>query len=105
MAMETIPVTQITITGSDGEARELSFSSAELFIVTDFGSRQWYIDTNDAGPADLLDHYYTSDSIRISLAASSVDGRRFEGIAYFHSNVPKRACVLRGDDELLEIGS
>ncbi|WP_127534703.1 hypothetical protein [Paenibacillus kobensis] len=102
MAMEVIPIQQITITGNDGEARELSFSSAELFIVTDHGSRQWYIDTNEAGPAQLLDLYYTSDNIQVRLSAAAADGRHFEGTAYFHSNVPKQACVLRGDDELQE---
>ncbi|GFN31108.1 hypothetical protein [Paenibacillus xylaniclasticus] len=104
MAIETIPLQQISITSSDGTTRELSFLSAELFIVTEFGSRQWYIDTTEAGPVDLLDHYYTSDEIKVRLAAAAADGRQFEGIAYVHSNVPKQACVLRGDDELLEKG-
>ncbi|GMK41825.1 hypothetical protein PCCS19_48840 [Paenibacillus sp. CCS19] len=98
--METIELEHITITGKDIEAAGLTFSSAQLVIVQEFGSKQWYIDTSDSGPADLLDHYYVSDNIAVRMTARARDGRSFSGTAYVHANVPRQACVLRGDGEL-----
>lgn len=98
--MESIELEHLTITGKDNEAVLLTFSSAQLVIVQEFGSKQWYIDTTDAGPSELLDHYYVSDNIAVLMNARTRDGRSFSGTAYVHANVPRQACVLRGDDEL-----
>lgn len=100
--METIDLAQITITGTGIEAAELTFSAAQLVIVHEYGSKQWYIDTTDSGPAELLDHYYVSDNIAVQMTARTSDGRSFSGTAYVHANVPRQACVLRGDDVLTE---
>jgi hypothetical protein len=98
--METLALAQITITGTGIESAELTFSSAQLVIVQELGSKQWYIDTTDSGPANLLDHYYVSDNIAVQMIARTNDGRVYSGTAYVHANVPRQACVLRGDGEL-----
>jgi len=98
--METIDLVQITITGDHNESTELTFGSAQLVIVHEYGSKQWYVDLSNAGPAELLNHYYVSDNIAIRMTASSRDGRTYRGTAYVHANVPRQACVIRGDDEL-----
>ncbi|PWW07436.1 hypothetical protein DFQ01_102330 [Paenibacillus cellulosilyticus] len=100
--METIDLVQITISGDDIEVAELTFSAAQLVIVQEFGSKQWYVDTTDAGPSELLDHYYVSDNIAVQMTARTNDGRTYSGTAYVHANVPCQACVLRGDGELTE---
>jgi hypothetical protein len=98
--MESIELVRITITGKDVESAELTFSSAQLVIVHEYGSKQWYIDTTDAGPAELLNHYYVSDNIAVQITARTSEGRIYSGKAYVHANVPRQACVLRGDEEL-----
>ncbi|MBD3920125.1 hypothetical protein H8B09_15275 [Paenibacillus sp. PR3] len=98
--METIDLVQLTITGDNNQSTELTFSSAQLVIVHEYGSKQWYVDTTDSGPAELLNHYYVSDNIAVQMTARTSDGRSFSGTAYVHANVPRQACVLRGDDEL-----
>lgn len=98
--METIDLVQITITGDNNQSTELTFSSAQLVIVHEYGSKQWYVDTTDSGPAELLNHYYVSDNIAVQMTARTSEGRVYSGTAYVHANVPRQACVLRGDDEL-----
>lgn len=102
--METIEIQQITLADPNAaETIELALTKAELVLVTEYGSKLWYIDVTGAGPASLLDHYYSSEHILVSVTAGAADGRSFQGKAYFHANVLKQACVLRGDDELIAL--
>ncbi|MWC29028.1 hypothetical protein [Paenibacillus sp. MMS18-CY102] len=102
--METFQIQQITLADhSEATTIELALTSAELVLITEHGSKLWYIDVTGAGPASLLDHYYSSEHILVSVTALAADGRTFQGKAYFHANVPKQACVLRGDDELIAL--
>ena len=83
-----------------GVGCRLTFSSARLAVNTEMGSRLWSIDVNGIAQTDVLTRFWTSDDIRIELAAVTAGGRRFEGIGYLHPNVQHNAAAIRGDGVL-----
>ncbi|SFF12167.1 hypothetical protein SAMN04487969_114146 [Paenibacillus algorifonticola] len=97
--METIALTSIEMTYQQG-TRQLTFTNADLFLVTDFGSVLWYVDANGIADADLLKWFNQSEDIRIELRVTSLDNRTFEGTAYFHPNEKHYAAAIRGEGEL-----
>ncbi|MGN7456426.1 hypothetical protein ACTHPH_16575 [Paenibacillus pasadenensis] len=100
--METYPLLLLTLTHG-GWTKELEMESAELALVTDAGSRLWYIDVNGVADSELLDYFYTASDIGVEVSALTKDGRRLEGTAYFHANKLHRAAALRGDGELIGV--
>ncbi|ANY68180.1 hypothetical protein BBD42_18140 [Paenibacillus sp. BIHB 4019] len=97
--METIALTNIEMTYQQG-TRQLTFTNADLFLVTDFGSALWYVDANGIADADVLKWFNQSEDIRIELRVTSLDNRKFEGTAYFHPNEKHYAAAIRGEGEL-----
>ncbi|MGU3473516.1 hypothetical protein ACLBWT_20490 [Paenibacillus sp. D51F] len=97
--METYRLLSLEI--EHGEwTRRLNMESADLIVVTEAGSRLWYVDVNGIRDEDLLDYFYTAADIQISLTAWTGDGRALQGTAYFHANKAHHAAALRGDGEL-----
>ncbi|EXX84714.1 hypothetical protein BG53_10445 [Paenibacillus darwinianus] len=84
----------------EGMNCKLLFTSAQLAVTTDLGSRLWYIDVNGITQTDVLTRFWTSSDIRIELAAVTAGGRRFEGVGYLHPNVPHNAAAIRGEGAL-----
>ncbi|OXM17201.1 hypothetical protein [Paenibacillus herberti] len=80
--------------------RELRMESAELVLVTEAGSRLWYVDINGIADEDLLDYFYTASNIQVEIHAITKDGANLAGTAYFHANKARHAAALRGDGEL-----
>ncbi|WP_336788119.1 hypothetical protein [Paenibacillus sp. MMO-177] len=99
--METIQLKGIEIVYRQ-QMKELLFQSAELVLVSDYGSKLWYVDVNGVKDTELLQWFGQSEDIRIELYATATDGRTFNGTAYLHPNEPHLAAAIRGDGELRE---
>ncbi|GGG77666.1 hypothetical protein [Paenibacillus radicis (ex Gao et al. 2016)] len=99
--METIELAAITIEFG-ARSEQLSFASAELVIVSDYGSRLWYANADGITDRELLGWFGQSEDIQIYLRAVARDGRLFEGTAYLHPNELHQAAAIRGDGLLLE---
>lgn len=81
---------------------QLSFTSAELVRVTEYGDRLWYVDINGVGDRELLAWFGRSEDIGVELTAVAKSGQTFHGKGYFHPNEPHQAAAVRGDGELSE---
>ncbi|MFF2091021.1 hypothetical protein [Paenibacillus sp. NPDC058174] len=99
--METIDLAAITIE-FEQRTEQLAFTSAELVIVSDYGSRLWYANVDGITDSGLLGWFGQSENIQVYLRATARDGRRFEGIAYLHPNEQHHAAAIRGDGLLQE---
>lgn len=98
--METFDLIAIEISFQQ-QTRALSFLSAELVIVTDYGDRLWYVDINGVADRELLAWFGQSEDIRVQLTAVADSGQAFRGTGYLHPNEPHQAAAIRGDGELL----
>ncbi|WP_139993649.1 hypothetical protein [Paenibacillus paridis] len=81
---------------------QLSFTSAELVRVTEYGDRLWYVDINGVADRELLAWFGRSEDIGVELTAVAKSGQTFRGKGYFHPNEPHQAAAVRGDGELSE---
>ncbi|MBD2848460.1 hypothetical protein IDH44_25035 [Paenibacillus sp. IB182496] len=97
--MEQYELTELLI-AQQQQDYTLHFSSAQLVVVTELGSRLWYIDVNGIAETELLESFSRSENIRIELQAVTAGGRRYEGIGYLHPNPAHQAAAIRGDGEL-----
>ncbi|UVI28735.1 hypothetical protein [Paenibacillus spongiae] len=97
--MDTYMLAELTIRQFD-ESTKLIFSGAQLVIVTDTGSRLWYIDIDGMTQTSLLRSFNESENIRVELTAVTAGGRAFEGTGYLHPNVQHHAAAIRGEGEL-----
>ncbi|MCM3749905.1 hypothetical protein M3223_21455 [Paenibacillus pasadenensis] len=97
--MEIYQLASIELTHGDW-TRKLDMESAELVLVTEAGSRLWYVDVTGLRDEDLLDYFYTASDIQVELKAVAQSGATLEGTAYFHANKARHAAALRGDGEL-----
>lgn len=73
---------------------QLSFISAELVRVTDYGDRLWYVDINGVHDRELLAWFGKSEEIGIELTAIASSGQTFSGKGYFHPNEPHQAAII-----------
>lgn len=100
--METIELASIEITYQQ-QTKVLSFSNAELNILSDYGSRLWYVDVDGVEDIALLRWFGQSEDIEVKLSLVDRSGRSFSGVAYFHPNEPHQAAAIRGEGELHEL--
>jgi hypothetical protein len=97
--METYELADLVITqGTD--RWNLVFSRAKLMIVSEYGSRLWFIDVDGMTDDRLLNRFAQSEDINISLKATTIGGRTLEGQAFFHPNPQHCAAAIRGDGQL-----
>lgn len=97
--METFELIAIEIAYQQ-QTRHLSFTSAGLVLVSDYGDRLWYIDVVGIGEVDLLAWFGQSEDIGVEVTAVAVNGTTFRGKGYLHPNEPHQAAAIRGDGEL-----
>jgi hypothetical protein len=99
--METFQLRELHLK-QHGSALQLHYEEAQLAVVTEAGSRLWYIDVNGVGQTELLQKLSDNgDDLRFELIAVTADGLRFEGVGYLHPNVKHQAAAIRGDGELI----
>jgi len=100
--MEIMKLATITIHYQQ-RSQELLFTSAELILITDYGSRLWYVDVNGVTDLELLRWFGQSEDIRVELSLQTEEGQVFNGTAYLHPNELHQAAALRGEGELLSL--
>ncbi len=99
--METFQLVELHLKQQSLEL-QLRYDDAQLAIVTETGSRLWYIDVNGVQHPELLQKLHDNEyDLRFELIAVTADGQRFEGVGYVHPNVKHRAAAIRGDGELI----
>jgi hypothetical protein len=97
--VETYELAALSIThGSQTTA--LSFSRAKLMIVTDHGTRLWFIDVEGMLDEELLKHFAQSHEINVSINTTTIGGRQLAGQGFFHPNPQHLAAAIRGDGPL-----
>ncbi|WP_020617615.1 hypothetical protein [Paenibacillus daejeonensis] len=97
--MEQFELAEIQMT-SQSDKHQLMFASAQLVVVTEMGSRLWYVDVNGIADEALLQYYYTAEDIQIELELITAGGKRVNGSGFFHANPKHQAAAIRGDGEL-----
>lgn len=100
--MEQFELAEIQITSeSESDKHQVRFASAQLVVVTEMGSRLWYIDITGIADEALLQHYYTAENIQVGLDFITAGGKRISGNGFFHANIKHQAAAIRGDGELI----
>jgi hypothetical protein len=80
--------------------RPVPFSRAKLMVVSEYGTRMWYIDAEGIRDAALLNHYAKSEEIGVRVRATTIGGKKLEGDGFFHPNPQHRSAAIRGNGEL-----
>jgi hypothetical protein len=78
----------------------LVFSRAKLMIVSEYGTRLWFIDIEGMNNASLLKQFADSEEIGVVVKATTIGGRQMEGRGFFHPNPQHLAAAIRGDGQL-----
>ncbi|QMV43449.1 hypothetical protein [Cohnella cholangitidis] len=97
--METYDLAELVI-AQDSQTWNLVFSRAKLMIVSDYGTRLWYIDIDGMTDESLLKRFAESENIGVDMHTTTIGGRRLEGRGFFHPNPQHRAAAIRGDGQL-----
>lgn len=97
--MENYELAALTVSEGPTE-RPVAFARAKLTVVSEYGTRLWYIDVDGIVDAPMLDRFALSDDIGVKLTAVTIGGKTFSGRGYFHPNPPNRSAAIRGDGEL-----
>ncbi|MFC4601673.1 hypothetical protein [Cohnella hongkongensis] len=83
----------------------LVFSRARLMVVSDHGTRLWYVDIDGMADGELLQRFADSDSIEVQMTATTVGGKKLSGSGFFHPNPRRLAAAIRGDGPLIGYGA
>ena len=102
--METIELANLTISQGSFE-RSLAYERAKLFIITEHGSKHWYVELDGISDEQVLRRFEESEDIGVSLSSTTSDGRRWTGRGYFHPNSRHRAANIRGEGPLEGFGT
>lgn len=97
--METYDLADLAIT-QGAQTRTLSFSRAKLMIVSDHGTRLWFIDIEGMSDKELLKHFAESHEIGVEIKTTTIGGRQLAGKGFFHPNLQHLAAAIRGDGQL-----
>lgn len=97
--METYELANITISQGSFE-RSLAYERAKLFIITEHGSRHWYIELDGIADEQVLRRFAESDDIGVTIVATTAGGRKLSARGYFHPNPLHRAAAIRGEGRL-----
>ncbi|MFC5469072.1 hypothetical protein ACFPPD_10085 [Cohnella suwonensis] len=97
--METYDLAELSI-AQGPQTWLLVFSRARLFVVSEAGTRLWYIDIDGLTDDRLLADFAESHAIDVGMTAVSIGGKTFRGNGYFHPNPLHRAAALRGEGAL-----
>jgi hypothetical protein len=97
--VETYDLADLAIT--QGQTTwNLVFSRAKLMIVSEYGTRLWFIDVDGIPDASLLKQFADSEEIGVDVKATTIGGRQLEGKGFFHPNPQHLAAAIRGDGNL-----
>ncbi|WP_028562080.1 hypothetical protein [Paenibacillus pinihumi] len=97
--MEQYELIELNI-ARNGTEEKLEFTSAKLVIVTEMGSRLWYIDADGITQHQLLADFSVSEDIGVMLRGITAGGKSFGGHGFFHANTQHQAAAIRGNGEI-----
>jgi hypothetical protein len=97
--VETYDLADLAIT-QDHTTWSLVFSRAKLMIVSEYGTRLWFIDVEGMNNSSLLKKFADSEEIGVVVKATTIGGRQMEGRGFFHPNPQHQAAAIRGDGQL-----
>ncbi|WP_276354747.1 hypothetical protein [Cohnella caldifontis] len=97
--MEHYELAALTITEA-GTPHPLSFARAKLTVVSEYGTRLWYVDLDGIADLALLRRFAEAEDIGISLSAVTIGGKAMSGRGFLHPNPLGRSAAIRGDGEL-----
>ena len=101
--MEQFELAALTVT--EGETtRPIAFARAKLTVVSEYGTRLWYMDVDGIADAALLKRFAETDEIGVGVSAVTVGGKKLSGQGYFHPNPSNRSAAIRGNGELAGYG-
>jgi hypothetical protein len=80
--------------------RPLAFTRAKLTVVSEYGTRLWFVDVDGISDAALLQRFAETDEIGVLVLAVTIGGKRMSGQGYFHPNPSNRSAAIRGNGEL-----
>lgn len=92
--LANLSVSQHTFTSA------IAYAKAKLYIITDHGSKHWYIELDGVTDHGLLRRFSESEDIAVTLEGATVGGRKVSGNGYFYPNPTHRAAAIRGVDRL-----
>lgn len=97
--MEQYELAALTVTEGP-EERQLAFGRAKLTVVSEYGTRLWYIDAEEISDSALLRRFAETDEIGVRISAVTAGGKTFSGEGFFHPNPAHRSAAIRGNGEL-----
>jgi hypothetical protein len=98
--VEQFELTALTVAERQ-QNRAIAFTKAKLTVVSEYGTRLWYIDVDGVDDERLLQRFAETEEIGVTLEAVSIGGKRFSGRGFFHPNPKHRSAAIRGDGELI----
>lgn len=97
--METYELANLSITQASFESK-LAYERARLFVITEHGSRHWYIELSGLADEEVLRRFAESEEIGVGFVATTAEGSSLSGRGYFHPNPQHRAAAIRGEGPL-----
>ncbi|MFD0671553.1 hypothetical protein [Cohnella sp. GCM10027633] len=101
--METYELANLTVS-QQAFATAIAYTRAKLYIITEHGSKHWYIELDGITDDALLRRFAESEDIAVTLEATTAGGRKTSGRGYFHPNPAHRAAAIRGEGPLEGFG-
>jgi hypothetical protein len=97
--VEQYELTALTITEGQ-QNRTIAFTRAKLTVVSEYGSRLWFVDVDGISDKPLLQRFAETDEIGVGMQAVTIGGKSLFGRGHFHPNPQNRSAAIRGDGEL-----
>lgn len=97
--MESYDLAELVVK-QDAQDWHLVFSRARLTVVSDHGTRLWYVDIDGVADEALLRKFSETERIDIAASMTTIGGRRLKGNGFLHPNPRHRAAAIRGDGPL-----
>jgi hypothetical protein len=101
--MEQFELASLSVSEA-GDERPLAFAKAKLTVVSEHGTRLWYVDLDGVTDAALLRRFADAEDIGVSVSAVTIGGKSLSGRGYLHPNPANRSAAIRGDGELRGYG-
>jgi hypothetical protein len=97
--VEQYELAALTVT-EGGQNTAIAFTRAKLNVVSEYGTRLWFVDVDGISDERLLQRFAETDEIGVDMQAVTIGGKSLAGRGYFHPNPPNRSAAIRGDGEL-----
>jgi hypothetical protein len=97
--VENYELAALTVTEGQ-ESRTLTFDRGKLTVVSEYGTRLWFIDLDGVADEGLLQRFAEAEDIGVRVYAVTIGGRHLSGNGFLHPNPLRLSAAIRGDGEL-----